>query len=822
MIYNKRTHRFPFSISQSPATDDRRIYERIESIEQAPEPGDATTGRRYKAVMMTGEIITDFHTGRTRYAHQLDRNGTIHLDRMNSGRAPIVDNHAMWGTGGENVLGVVEKGSVSMQAEGLVGTIRFQPDDQLPAGIRNGLSSGVLQNLSIQVSVLGMERIESDGLVLAKVTEYDPFEVSVVPVGADSGAHFMRIAQSMHGFGPLHDHTDGGGAATPPAGATTTVAAAAEATDTTPTPDEIRVAERARVTGIQSICQPIGLDPQPFIDGGQSVDDVRQAIQQRFTGAGELFRPIDTSPQGAVVQQRAGSTDLRSFLVGPTDEGTVRQAERDRISAIREICQSPLASDADPEPFIVSGQSADQVRADLWNRSNGGERQTPDASTGDTTAFSQASTPRGGSREERMITGIQHSFLERGDPDNVVSRHEKLTIDSGEYRGISLCDAGRLLMGHAGREIGFGREAVAQSILRHSEAVRQAIGIPGSIEGNVNGGQILGAQGSIRQAFGGIGGTPIGAQGQSDLSVVIENLMHRTMSAAFAMQGEVSAWRLCCKIVMANDFRLQNHIFLGALPDMGTREDTGDFPRAQIPNPEKATTQVTERGQTIVVSRTVLINDDLGIVFQTPRLQGVGAQRLINHMFFQKLAENSGLGPNVGVTGVSQSLFHANHSNVGNGVALSAAAVRADRTLMAKQLMVGSAAAKDQSAGGFDLYGDFRLDVYLVPIDLEDTLMIIRDSEKEPGTDNQNTQRGTFKTIVGSPLLSGTRRYAFSTGAMGGGVNQSPICVSFFGQQAPYMFMAEISIGRGMVWHAAIDVGVDAVNYRGAITDAGV
>ena len=36
------------------------------------------------------------------------------------------------------------------------------------------------------------------------------------------------------------------------------------------------------------------------------------------------------------------------------------------------------------------------------------------------------------------------------------------------------------------------------------------------------------------------------------------------------------------------------------------------------------------------------------------------------------------------------------------------------------------------------------------------------------------------------------------------------------------MFMAEISVGRGMVWHAAIDVGVDAVNYRGAITDAGV
>ena len=54
-----------------------------------------------------------------------------------------------------------------------------------------------------------------------------------------------------------------------------------------------------------------------------------------------------------------------------------------------------------------------------------------------------------------------------------------------------------------------------------------------------------------------------------------------------------------------------------------------------------------------------------------------------------------------------------------------------------------------------------------------------------------------------------------------GGVNQSPVCVSFYGSQAPYLFMSEISVGRGMVWHGAIDVGVDAVNYRGAVTNAG-
>ena len=819
---------YPFPLAQSPDPAARTVCERLASVEQAPEPGDSTTGRRYKAVMMTGEIVTDFHTGRTRFAHQLDRSGTIHLDRMNSGRAPVVDNHSMWGTGGESVLGIVEKGTVSMAAEGLVGTIQFLPDDQLPPGIRNGLASGVLQNLSVQVTVLGMERIETDGLVLAKITEYDPFEISVVPVGADSGAKLMRIAQSIHGFtppSPQLDHGDrGGGGPTPP-------------NNPQPTPegqqtvdgDSIRAAERARVLEIQSICQAVALDPQPWIDSGQSVDDVRQAIRQRFTGAGDLFRPLVAPGESTIAQHfQGGLPGAPLHLSSPNspDEQAIVRTERDRIAAIRQICQSPIASHADPQPFIDGGQTADQVRAELWNQNSGGDggqRPTPDNldAGGDAPSFSQASTPQGGSQEEKMIVGIQHAFLERGDPDGIVATHEKLTINAGEYRGISLADAGRMLIGPAGRDIGFGREAVAQSILRHSEAFRQAIGIPGGLDAMASSSAVLGAQGSIRQSFGGIGGDLLGAQGRSDLSVVIENLMHRTMSAAFAMQGEVSSWRACCTVKMANDFRPQNHIFLGALPDFGTREDTGDFPRAQIPNPEKATTQVTERGQTIVITRTTIIDDDLGVVFQTPRLQGMGAQRLINHMFFQKLLLNGGLGPNVDVSGTSRSLFHADHDNLGAGLALDAAAVNADRVLMARQSMVGSDAAKDQSVGGFDLFADCRLDTYLIPLELESTLMIIRDSEKEPGTDNQNTQKGTFKTIVSTPLLTGTRRYGFSTGAMGG-MNQSPFCVSFFGQQAPYMFMAEISVGRGMVWHAAIDVGVDAVNYRGAVTNAGV
>ena len=98
----------------------KAISQRFSSIEQASAPGDAKTGRRYQAVMMTGEVITDFHTGSTRYAHQLVKDGaTGHLDRMNSGRAPVIDNHNLWGGAGEPVLGTVEQGTVRVTPEGL-------------------------------------------------------------------------------------------------------------------------------------------------------------------------------------------------------------------------------------------------------------------------------------------------------------------------------------------------------------------------------------------------------------------------------------------------------------------------------------------------------------------------------------------------------------------------------------------------------------------------------------------------------------------------------------------------------------------------------
>ena len=524
----------------------------------------------------------------------------------------------------------------------------------------------------------------------------------------------MNIAQSIHGFGPYMNAVDGDGGDGAGGGSPAAPAAA------TPDADAIRTEERDRVGGIHSICQAIGADPQAFIDAGQTVDEVRQALRG---AAPPRITFHDTDP--------------------PVNAQAVRTEERERISAIREICQSPVAGGADPQPFIDAGKTADQVRAELWNRGAG---------DGDDGNHRQASPTAGESSQEKMITGIQHAFLERGDPDGIVAKHEGLKIESGEFRGISMSDAGRVLMGREGRDLGYGAN-VAQAILTRSAAFRQAIGIPGFLDGSDPSG-IRGAQASVSQAFGGISGDLLGAQGRSDLSVVVENLMYRVLSAAYAMQAKVSAWQLCCKVAMSQGFRPENHVFLGALPDFGTRGDTGDFPRAQVPNPESATTQVTERGQTIVISRTTIIDDDLGVVFQTPMLQGMGAQRLIEHMFFALLAQNSGLGPNVNVSGTSRTLFHASHDNIATAGALSAASVNVDRTNLGRQKMVGSAEAKDQSVGGFDLFGNFRLDTYLVPWNSNRRSWLSGTARRSPGPTTRTLSAERSRT---SPQLRSWR-----------------------------------------------------------------
>jgi hypothetical protein len=160
--------------------------------------------------------------------------------------------------------------------------------------------------------------------------------------------------------------------------------------------------------------------------------------------------------------------------------------------------------------------------------------------------------------------------------------------------------------------------------------------------------------------------------------------------------------------------------------------------------------------------------------------------------------------------GDSKTLFHADHGNLTTGATLSMAAIDLDRVAMASQ--------KDVSGND---YLDLRPSVLLVPIGLGGTARSINEALYDPDTANKlqkpNVVNGLFSDIVDTPRLSGTRRYLFAD------PTEAPVLeVSFLdGNQEPYLEQQDGFDVDGTRYKVRLDYGVGAVDYRGAVTNAG-
>jgi hypothetical protein len=174
---------------------------------------------------------------------------------------------------------------------------------------------------------------------------------------------------------------------------------------------------------------------------------------------------------------------------------------------------------------------------------------------------------------------------------------------------------------------------------------------------------------------------------------------------------------------------------------------------------------------------------------------------------YASLAENSGAGPTMAD---GNPLFHSSHNNISTGAALSMEALEADRVVMALQ--------KDIDGNDFL---DIRPSVLLCPITLGASARTYNDAAFDPDSTGKfqkpNTVRGLFSQIVDTPRLSGTRRYLFAD------PNIAPVLeVAFLnGVQTPYMESEETFDVDGMRWKIRHDYGVAAIDWQGAVTNAG-
>lgn len=294
-------------------------------------------------------------------------------------------------------------------------------------------------------------------------------------------------------------------------------------------------------------------------------------------------------------------------------------------------------------------------------------------------------------------------------------------------------------------------------------------------------------------------------QTTDDFPTLLENTMHKILQMAYSTAPDT--WSRFCKIGEVSDLRAHNRYRVGSIANLDSLNEHGELRTKTIPDAEKGTITATTKGNIIGITREAIINDDLQALTDLAKALGRAFKRTIEAAVYSLLAENGGLGPTMND---ALPLFDAGHSNIGAGAAISMVAIDANRVIMASQTDVG----------GND-YIDITASKLLLPIGLGGTARSINNAQYDPDTANKlqkpNIVNGLFTDIIDTPRLTGTRRYMFAD------PNDAPVIeVAFLdGVQEPIVETKNGWSSAGAELRVLGDFGVDAIDYRGALTDAG-
>lgn len=293
-------------------------------------------------------------------------------------------------------------------------------------------------------------------------------------------------------------------------------------------------------------------------------------------------------------------------------------------------------------------------------------------------------------------------------------------------------------------------------------------------------------------------------QSTSDFPILLENIMHKTLQGAYALEADT--WTRFCNRGTVSDFRAHNRYRVGSLSNLDSRNELGEFKNKTIPDGEKASISAGTKGNIINISRETIINDDMGAFTGLASSLGRAAKRTVEADVYATLALNSGMGPTLadGVT-----LFHASHNNVTTG-APSVSAFDAARIILAQQ--------KDVSGNDFLA---LRPDVWLGPIGIGGQAKVVVNSTYDPDTANKlqrfNVAANMVRDIVDTPRLTGLPWYFFADAA------SAPVLeVAFLdGNDQPYLELQNGFEVDGAAWKIRLDYGIAGVDYRGAVRSTG-
>lgn len=581
----------------------------------------------------------------------------VRLKRLNNG-APMLNAHD--DASCDCVIGVVQPGSAMVDGKKGTATVRFASAgvDPMADRIFAKVVDGVIQNISVGYATYRMEKIEdgADKIPVYRATDWEPMELSPVPIGADDGAGFRSESS-----------------------------------------------ERIKCTFItrqhhQEQPTMADTDPTPTPSGeSAAVAATRAAQQQR----------IEDAKREAAIREEATQA--------------AQAAERARSSAIRTLARQHGMGDIWAQQLVDAGTTVDAARAAVLTDLASRDAEVPIGGSVRVNA--------GDDERDKWFRGAAASLWSRyGFTDLVRAGKAKLPdhpafkemkegdLDPGEFRGLKPIDLAR------------------QSLERYRVNTRGMDEMP-----------LVGHAFTFRN--------PGNFQTTADFAVLLEVAFNKVLLGGYATQE--STYQLFCKETEIKDFRTSPQYRTGSLPGLLDINEHGEYKSGAIPDAAKYTIQTGRKGIKFSISREVIVNDDMGAMLQLASGFGQASKRTLENNVYALLTANSGLGATQADT---NPFFHSSRNNINaTGSALSVAGLDADRVQLRTQ--------KDPASLDFL---DLRPDILLVPDSLYGQALVINEAQYDTDKiangrqQEPNRVRGLFRQVIGTPRLTGTRRYIFA------------------------------------------------------------
>jgi len=282
-----------------------------------------------------------------------------------------------------------------------------------------------------------------------------------------------------------------------------------------------------------------------------------------------------------------------------------------------------------------------------------------------------------------------------------------------------------------------------------------------------------------------------------DFPLLLANIAQKAMLKGYDEAEET--FQLWTSKGTLPDFKPMQMVDIGSFPALRQVAEGGEYKYISIG--ERAETRVLATyGDIFKITRQAVINDDLDAFTRIPRKMGRAAVRTVGNLAYAVLTGNAPMAD-------GKALFHADHGNVLDPSALSTAAVDAMRVAMARQKDTG------QTSGSLNI----RLAKLLVPISLQGTANVVRDSEFEVGAGTKNNTvpnsvRSTFEVIADARLddSSTSKWYGVADKAM-----HDVVTVDYLdGNEAPTMEQQQGWNVDGVEFKVRLDASAKALDWK--------